>query len=381
MKASLKRKKTFNGLIKEEGKTYSHTKSSFSLGAGASGLYELLSPTFSPSTPFPFRNFGATLGVGLGGKAPIFADFKGNFTGYYTEQDLKFNQRTSEAYGYLHLSEGHKENEKQQTKRDDAKHILTDFNRGNDRTFIQDATPNLPYSHLTFDTYTVSGHGISGTFRPYRNDLGIVSNSYQRDRTDNGSLGLELGGGAGFDFGIDVSWTKNISYSGEWREHNELKDKYYYGNKPDGTFSKESQAKYEPSYFKQVGELTGINDEDYLASLGDHKPLNAKFNERGFAGGHYAQASFIGGGLTYQPDEFRSGRERRNQVFSYLTGGDAEKYGLQKRIYSYKLATDPTTGQPRSKEDLREALADSSDRVDVSEGRQPHHISEITVLK
>ena len=53
------------------------------------------------------------------------------------------------------------------------KHSLMDINRENDVPYFK-RLPFLAIPNYTYDIFTVVGHRVSATFRPHRNDLGIL---------------------------------------------------------------------------------------------------------------------------------------------------------------------------------------------------------------
>lgn len=83
--------------------------------------------------------------------------------GYYNEQKNKNKNESSNAYGYLY--EGSEGN--------DLRAVL-DFNREKESIYRHDVTTNMPVTNHTYDIFNVSGEGISGSFRAFRNDVVTV---------------------------------------------------------------------------------------------------------------------------------------------------------------------------------------------------------------
>src|SRR5690554_8227693 len=83
------------------------------------------------------------------------------------------------------------------------KNSMLDFNRENDGNFTKNS-PALPIPHLMYDIFSVSGHGISGSYRMDRQDIGYVFDPHITSQSNSFSAGGEVGMGATFKAGIDV---------------------------------------------------------------------------------------------------------------------------------------------------------------------------------
>ena len=71
---------------------------------------------------------------------------------------------TRSAFGYFNMQNRNSNNED-----------LYDFNRENEGA-IRATTPNLAIPITTPDIYSVTGQGTGGMYRPYRGDIGILTN-------------------------------------------------------------------------------------------------------------------------------------------------------------------------------------------------------------
>ena len=99
----------------------------------------------------------------------------------------------------------------------DKKDILLDFNRENDRVYIKNATPLLAMAHQTYDIYAVSGHGVGGSYRPHRSDIGILRSPEVKNKNKSFSLGLEIGAGTGAHLGLNFQYVGVNAFSSSWR--------------------------------------------------------------------------------------------------------------------------------------------------------------------
>ncbi|MEI2675231.1 MAG: hypothetical protein V9F05_14410 [Chitinophagaceae bacterium] len=205
--------------------------------------------TYKPSNTNDFTNnsftFNGKLGItafGLDGTASI--------TGFMSNQKLEELQKKSSnpAFGYLYLREPGNEN-------------LLDFNREQDGS-LEPTTKNLAPGFLTYDVYSVSGPGMSGVFRPYRNEVGYISDPVSEFHSTSGSAGLEFAGGWAVSPGVDVSVTKVTSNSGAWTEQNAVDDYTHYNS------AYEINKFRERSYFAFVGDNGAENNEEVVNLFG-----------------------------------------------------------------------------------------------------------------
>ena len=250
----------------------------------------------------------------------------------YSEQNLREKEMIYSAYGYDN-SEAAMYDE----------YGMMDINREKDGYFSK-YTRNLPVTNFTYDLYSVSGQGTGGMFRPYRSDVGAVNDPLTS--IGNGGIGIssvsasiEIGAGAppSAKIGGNIIVGFSNGHSGRW--HNEA-EKYlkFVGDERDNP--------YEPFYFKYAGEKT-LCDANFYSHLQNTSTVAVPLSE----------TSPISGKRTH--------RDKRNQMISYLTAGEASKYGLQKVIINVNY--DNTTGKLKKDSIWR-----------CSEYHKIHHISEIT---
>lgn len=264
-----------------------------------SSSFNFSQSTYTPNISMPFSNGGGTFSFKYG------FDFAGadvpvmEFSGFYTAQWLKYNQRIQPAYGFMNLQGG-------QTN----SNAMLDFNRENDGPFTKN-TPALPLANLTYDIFSVSGQGVAGSYRAVRKDIGHVFDPEMTNNSMNGSLGIEAGMGGTFKGGIDISLTYSNSESGDWDEG---------GNKAHNTFKYGSQG----YYFREANEMAVDADPTHFNRIGGANPVRFDVDSHrkikntldDTQGNFYNESSYT-----------KSGTDKRNQVVYTLTNGEL-KNGL-----------------------------------------------------
>jgi len=283
-----------------------------------------------------------------------------SINGYMSVQKIRDNEIVKSAYGYAHLEDADWDD-------------MIDFNREKDGAFSENHT-NLPIPVPTYDIFSVSGHGIGGTFRLYRND-----NIYNREETNDNfnsstAAGIDISSFDKFKAGINFSFVANKTLTSNIHENNKLQQRAKYVKSSDLP----NNPLYEPVYFKQMGEMTRSNAEfnngirgysllapqtgigyvgpDYLAQVGRFEPTGLKKPEQMIAD---------------PTANIQTSRQPRNAVMQALTAIEASKIGLTQKLEYYSGSTyEPTSGVLKADQ--------SVNRVD--EVRKGHHYSEIRVL-
>ncbi len=216
---------------------------------------------YTPSRRVGMETGSFTVNAALG--AEVFGgEGQGQITAYGTVMIVKPSEmtKTVKAYGYANTDlAGY----------DDA----LDFNREKDGAFSINTT-NLPLTNYTYDTYSVQGHGVSGQFRPYRNQVGYVFDPRVNDGSTSGTFGFEVGTGNAVHAGLDFEVSMVSGKSGVWSENNYilsyLKENYNYD--PD----------YEKVHYKNVGDLSIDRDfqgsgSQMFSQVGDYQPVRIPF--------------------------------------------------------------------------------------------------------
>lgn len=284
--------------------------------------------SYTPSISTNSSNTGYTFSIDLGGTAfGVFAGV-GGAGSYYAEKDLQPTV-TMRPFGYMNYTKG----------RADINALL-DFNREKDGPFLPSA-PAIPLPVATQDFFTASSQAGGQQFRPYYNGNYIVFDNRHVNTSANTSLGITLGLGNTHKVGGRASHTSGGSESMKWVENNG------YLSVGDAVYS--GLSLQEPVSLRPVGEKTRKDpNQDYLNAIGTDA-----IRKVAIAGNTTLTALKDGGNITYpitQPLK-KSRRDKRVTAISYLTAGEANKYGLDKSV------------------------------VRVNSGRQKkaHHISECTV--
>ncbi|BDD12890.1 hypothetical protein FUAX_53220 (plasmid) [Fulvitalea axinellae] len=160
------------------------------------------------------------------------------------------------AYGYMNLHNA-----------PDNSEASLDFTREKDGMITEDSK-NLAVSYLTPDIYSVSGQGISGSFRPFRSDIGTVGDPKSISKATGGNVGVEIGTGAGWHGGLNLSVPLGESISQKWTWGKQEK-------KDQLSFRKEQpNSDFEPYYMKSHGEHT-VSDYGFWAKIKEEKPVKA----------------------------------------------------------------------------------------------------------
>jgi hypothetical protein len=275
-------------------------------------------------------------------------------------------RRSMPAIGYVHMKEG-------QYSQD----VLMDYNREKESAINYKSSVNISIPQYTYDAYNISGEGINGMFRPYKNDIGYVfddflqSNGYTTNEKIDISIGAALKG--------DLFTKRNITslnQSSLWKEENAALpylDKLVRIQK--------LQNNQGEVFFRNPGEKGIASNTDYLEAVGQDKLVQLKINNNGNSENPNIGTKLV----TYQngnrdvfnekpvtADLFKSQREKRTQVIEALTATQAQNYSLDKKLTTYN-ATSNVLG------DCSAGIS-KIERTEANSYRKKHHFSEIQVL-
>lgn len=228
------------------------TKGSGSLGSSIGFTDEL----YTPSKRVAMNTESFTVNAALGGE--IFGgETQGQITAFGTIQSIASEELNKQkaAYGY------------ENTDLSDRNGVL-DFNREKDGAVNVNST-NLPLTNYTYDIYSVQGQGVSGMYRPFRNQVGYIYDSYVTDGSTSTSLGVELGMGNAVHGGVDFESTTVSSASGVWENENAIIQylKETYGYNP----------RYEKVHFKNVGDLSVDQEFAMFDQIARYNPVRVPF--------------------------------------------------------------------------------------------------------
>ena len=282
--------------------------------------------TYLPASEMEFENlsFGTSFkaGVEAWGVNPEL-----DFSGYFSQQKLRANEKTTHAYGYLYLQNS-------DVERDDA----LDFNREKDGSFSEN-TPVLPLTALMHDFYSVNAQGLSGTFRPFRNETGYVFEENSNHPSYSGNLAVEYAAANTAKLGVELDVNSSTSKSGAWSDNNAAAPQLPFSKFTEGSLQ-------EPVYFRQLGELSVSANPNFFNEMGNTRAVRVATNGQETL----AKLESNDGFTQALNGQRRESREPRNTNFSYLT------VGMLKKLKPYRTAT-------------------------VSPSAKDHHIGEITVIK
>lgn len=130
-------------------------------------------------------------------------------SGSYSKAELEANSFITPTTGYFYL----------QNATADA---ITDFSKDADPVYNEDIK-FLPTASLNYDGYAVSSHGLSGSFRPMRNEIAPVGDpqrvSNVGDDDKSNSLSLDFGQGAYFKLGTNLENTTSNSMNSKLKNN------------------------------------------------------------------------------------------------------------------------------------------------------------------
>lgn len=325
-----------------------------SVSFGMPSSISFATPSYLPTITMPMTNsqFSFKFKVGSANWT-VFTN--ASILGYVSESYIQDKDKTQAlpAYGYLYFS------------KPKSQRSLLDFNREKEVAFNAKSTPHIPVPQYTYDVYSISGEGITGSFRPYRGDVGYIYDHAVSTRSENSRLSAELGFSQYFHGGVDFDYTTSLTKTGEWTQNNNLTKNLRFLS---------SDSTFEEVYFRNPGEKS-INSAAFYSRLGGDSLISVKLSgektgikaENVFT--KYTSTLNTSGETLVTGPLAKDKRDKRSQVISYYTAGDASKIALDTIIRSYKENANPLLS------------CNSVDTVRRVGGfRKPHHLSEIDVL-
>ncbi len=314
-------------------------------------LHTFTQPAFRPTVTSNMYNINAALSIKLG-QHVIGNQFSGEFGFNYTQQWQQSQKKSSEGYGYLYA---HDENVGNKS--------VLDYFRGNDVDVAQ-YTPNIAYAHQTYDTYSVSGQGISGSFRPYRSDVGTVYDKQRENNSYGGGLnGIDFSAAQLFQAGVTVNVNHANSKSGQWVGSNAVTDVFEFEPERNGDL-------FEPVYFKAAGDATVESDPAFMAAFGGTEPARVDIGDLKAN----KKLEFNDGSKLAINKTSRNARARRSDVMSYYTAEEVivKNGGNGETIPYYEYENFGTANET--------LVAKTMPRAD-GVTRKAHHLSEMQVLR
>lgn len=258
---------------------------------GGSSSFNIGMSSYTPKISMPMNSYSFSARFKLGPDA-IAVDGTVNFGGYFSSQWLKEKVKAENAYGYMNLQYGQ-----------GNFLAMMDFNRENDGQYTKN-TPALPVPSLTYDIYSVSGHGVSGSYRAYRPDVGHVFDPKMKNNSNSTSVGGEVGLGATFKAGVDFAETNTTSKTDPWNDH---------------TNAAASKMRFTASniQFREANELSIESDPMHFEKIGGSNAV--RFRNAGSRALQNILEDKHSSALPIVNDYGKNGLDKRNQVLYTLS--------------------------------------------------------------
>lgn len=309
-------------------------------------------PAFYPKTVTAFKTTSNSYGFDIGGSLTLVY-LGGGVTGYKTTREILNRTTQNSAFGFMYA-------ERAKHKSD----ALMDFMREKDNPVIP-SLPNLAIPIATPDLFSYSGQAGGGQFRLYRGSAGTFSDASVADRSSIGSMSVEYGFGTYFHGGMTFTEQDVSNKTGKWRNKNDFLTK--------GDYPMPTNVLEETAYFKMVGEKN-LDDGTFRNNVQREDPVRVALNGKR-----------LSDQLVYNNEEYsgspgkilrKQGRQTRRSPLLALTGMEAKRGGLDKKIRNYPFNDAGSfpldvTGIPGQ----QVPVSYSRD----SAFRKSHHISEFTV--
>lgn len=347
---------TLGGSLNARGKDDKGNKKISNI-ASRSSFFSFAGETYTPSAGVTFNNQAYTFSGSFGG---VLWGIHGKlgFSGYYNKQSVAQKYVSRKAYGFMNAEKGVKDI-----------NGLMDFNREKDIPYF-DGVSYLPVPVATQDLFSVANQEAGGQYRLFRNGSGVFFDPKTSDQSIAASLGVEGAAGTYFQAGVDLYGSSVNTRTNKWQANNA------YLNKGDFQSAGSSDLVFEPAYFKKVGEQI-MSDAAYNNRIMNKQAVGVHISRSGETTRAHEQFDMAMDPNTGKRPVIdvasairRSERERRNQVFSYLTAKEASSYGLEQSIRSYPANT---LVIPH----YNDGLVQNISRVNAN--AKAHHISEIAI--
>jgi len=265
-----------------------------------SASFDLGHPTYTPQISMPMENYSLAVAFTAGGE--VFGLHPNmSLSGFYSEQRLRSTANSVPAYGYMYLDQG------QLNGRG-----MLDINREKDGPYSGDRA-GLPIASLTNDVFSVSGQGVSGSYRPYRAEVGHVFDGSNSSNGVGADLSGEIGVGNAVHVGSNVVVNSSNSTSGVWAAANMALPIMQYRSNVNNPL-------YERVFFREANEATVEQDPAIWNAMQGASPMRFTLNPVGqFDLGLGSELTQGGATHSLPGANYRTKREPRAQLFSYLT--------------------------------------------------------------
>lgn len=300
---------------KKDGTTVKKNKKS-SFGTGQSASFNLMQSTYTPSITNSMRSFAIT-GRVKGSAALWGTDVGISLAVSYSEQTLKDRDKYTKSYGYMYSHFGQYD--------PNAGH---DFNRENDGS-VSPSTPNLALTNYTYDIFSVSGQGVGGSYRPFRNQVGFVFDNQAENKSSSTPVTVEIGAGGLFHGGTEAGSTIIRSKSGAWMNGNSPFEGSNLAHQKLNFLQNDGRVENEMVVFREANEASVWADPDFYENFGEEHAVNLKLQE--ISDFNVVAVPIIHGMKV--PDRpvingYKKGREVRNLTIQNLTNKEVEDMGM-----------------------------------------------------
>ncbi len=294
-------------------------------GSVFSSYISFAQPAFTPTMSLAHTNtlFSYTAKIGYETKVVHPSFF---VSGYVSLQNIADEDKrlSLPAYGYLNYQYAN-----------GNEGALLDYNREREIAYREKpAVPNIAVPSYTYDVFSVTGEGSGGMFRAYRGDIGYVYDHAMKSKDNSARISTDVGIGDLVHGGADINVTRAYTQTGPWVEQNPLATTIAF---------RKSDKMFEAAYFRNPGEKSGntkafydaVGGDDVVAvnlfQAGNSSPVIEATNVLNA----YRNKKFVGSKLLTPENSYKTARDKRSQVISYLTAGEASIGGLAKYIENY----------------------------------------------
>ena len=291
-------------------------------GFGTTSFIGFGQHTYTPQISLPMTNSAASGRFKIGG-AVYGQDIDFTIRGFGAIQKLSSEKLVNPSYGYIYSE--------QAANNPDAIH---DFNREKDGSYTKE-TNNLPLTNYTYDIYSISAQGLSGSFRPHRNAAGYIYDNVAVSPSTSLDFGAELNVGNLGDIGIDFKGNFMDSKTGPWVNSNGAADKL-------GFKGKELNKIPESFHFKMMGETNVDSDPAFRGQLKGNDAVRFELSNPTSSFEVHSLPIFVNKdneSLDFEEPK-RSNRENRNTAIYHFTKAEVLHASPWKEKYISDYAKD-----------------------------------------
>ncbi|MBK8736769.1 MAG: hypothetical protein IPL98_13055 [Saprospiraceae bacterium] len=169
-----------------------------------SRLLDFSNKSYTPNISMPMLSLNSSFSFKGGGE--LFGAFlSADITVSGSIESLSETEKSTKSYGYLYSEFG------------DDVDALHDFIRDNDES-VGPETPIIAVPIQTYDTYFASGQGFSGSFRPFRKDIGTIYDPRQFSLNVGVNISGEVGAGNAIKAGTNHDVPVYTNESRRWSQ-------------------------------------------------------------------------------------------------------------------------------------------------------------------